>query len=316
MVEVYPVVRWPLRLKRALELLPPGAPPCPVPVVAPKRRPRWPWLVGLGLVVAAGLILSGVTGLWVGLLGVGLLALGYSWEAHQYHRQCQNYQVQHQQYLAQKQAHETWLAEHADAVRALRQPKIHQALRQVVAHPQAATDPKPGVTEAYFYEFLRRYFPGHIHIHLALADPIKTYKKPYEPDFVYLDENLNLYIDIEIDEPYFYDAKSGQRKPHHIRDQKRDEFFLAAGWVVIRFSEYQVVRQPKSCCKWIASVIAQIHQTPLDDSWASIPDLEPEPLWDETRARQFIQQRSRYHYLQQYLPKEYLKAQWDYIMKL
>ena len=316
MAEVYPVVRWPIRLRQALEMLPPGAPPRPVPVVAPERRPRWPWLVGMGVVVAAGLVLAGITGLLVGLLGAGLLAAGYRWESQQYRCSYQQYQAKHKQYLAQKQAHEAWLAQHADAVRTLRQPKIQQALQQVIAHPQPATHPKPGVSEAYFYEFLNHYFPGMIHRNLALGDPIKQHKRPYEPDFVYIDKNSNLYIDIEIDEPYFYDAQTRQLKPCHIQDQKRDEFFLGAGWVVIRFSEYQIVSQPTSCCKLIAGVIAQIHQTPLDSHWESIPDLQPEPLWDETKAHQFIRKRTRYHYLRQHLPQKYLEAQRSYIEQL
>src|SRR5690606_31586096 len=73
---------------------------------------------------------------------------------------------------------------------------------------------------------------------------IPNFNKPYEPDIVLFDKNLNLYIDIEIDEPYdgYY------RYPTHFinpedeikQDNIRDLFFIESGWIVIRFTEKQV----------------------------------------------------------------------------
>ncbi|MEN9216467.1 MAG: hypothetical protein Q6K90_03980 [Gloeomargarita sp. HHBFW_bins_162] len=312
----YPVVLFPQRLKQALELLPAGAPPRPVPVSAPRRHPRWPWGVSLAVVVAAGIIIGGTTGLLVAGLGLVLVAGGYGWETQRYRRQVQHYQTQQAIYEQQKQAYDQWLAEHAAEVQVLRQPKIQFALEQVMAYPEPAQRHVPGVTEPYLQSFLEQYFPGKIHIKLALGDPIKTRKRPYEPDFTYIDENLNLYIDIEIDEPYYYDAKNNVTKPYHINDEKRNEFFLSAGWVVVRFSEYQVVTQPRSCCKQIAHVIAQVQQTSLAKEWSSIPDLQPDPCWDETQAKHYIRQRTRYHYLKKHLPKDIFRTQQDYIHRL
>jgi hypothetical protein len=287
-----------------------------MPVLAPSRRPRWPWLVSLAVVVAAGVILGGVVGLVVSGVGLGLVGAGYFWESRQYRRQSRHYQDQQVLYLQQKQIYDQWLAANETEVRALRQRKIQQALQKVLAYPQPVKVPKPGVSEPYLHTFLMQYFPGMIHINLALGDPIKIHKRPYEPDFTYIDENLNLYIDIEIDEPYFYDSKTNRIKPHHINDQKRNEFFLAAGWVVVRFSEYQVVTQPQSCCKYIAEVIAQVQQITLENRWELIPDLIADPQWDEAKAHQFIRQRTRYHYLKKYLPKDIFQTQRDYIMRL
>lgn len=68
----------------------------------------------------------------------------------------------------------------------------------------------------------------------------------------------SLSIDIEIDEPYVGNTKA----PHHCIDQGKDdirnEFFTNGNWVVIRFSEKQVVKYPRSCCKVIASVVARV----------------------------------------------------------
>ena len=42
------------------------------------------------------------------------------------------------------------------------------------------------------------------------------------------------------------------------KDNQRNQFFLEKNWVVIRFSELQVVKYPDSCCKAIARIISQI----------------------------------------------------------
>jgi hypothetical protein len=67
-----------------------------------------------------------------------------------------------------------------------------------------------------------------------------------------------LAIDIEIDEPY--EGRTG--KPHYCidrgKDNQRNQFFLERNWVVMRFSELQVVKYPDSCCKAIARIVSQI----------------------------------------------------------
>ena len=82
----------------------------------------------------------------------------------------------------------------------------------------------------------------------------------YEPDFIYYDKEL--LIDIEIDEPYIFETK----KPIHYfdeatqkhKDVKRNNYFNQLGWVVIRFSEKQVVENPYGCCLEIAELIEQL----------------------------------------------------------
>ena len=78
---------------------------------------------------------------------------------------------------------------------------------------------------------------------------------PYEPDFVLYDESINLYIDVEIDEPY--DGFS--RLPIHISEGKdtiRDVFFKESGWVVVRFTEKQVHLSSEQCIRTLENIIA------------------------------------------------------------
>jgi hypothetical protein len=70
---------------------------------------------------------------------------------------------------------------------------------------------------------------------------------PYTADFAYIEPAMNLHIDIEVDEPYDYTS----RQPRHYigleTEKKRNRFFTDRLWIVIRFSEEQVVRWPDSC---------------------------------------------------------------------
>ena len=99
----------------------------------------------------------------------------------------------------------------------------------------------------------------------------------YTPDFAYIDEKTNLHIDIEIDEPYGYKSK----KPLHYsgleKEKIRDEFFLDCLWIVIRFSEEQIVKYPQSCCQEIAKVINQITRyNSVLSSFTNIKQLPPD----------------------------------------
>lgn len=108
-----------------------------------------------------------------------------------------------------------------------------------------------GKSESYFLKYLQKYFPKHIHTDLAL----QIDESYYYPDFTFFSKKHSLYIDIEIDEPYNFKGK-----PTHTigSDDTRNLFFMEAGWVVIRFTEEQVVRQPVQCCKFIADTIFKI----------------------------------------------------------
>ena len=83
------------------------------------------------------------------------------------------------------------------------------AWRQITTYPKRKQKHRRKV--AVYREKLdeRQYFPGKIHTKLTLKIP--NFDHPYTPDFAYIDERLNLYIDIEIDEPYVY--RTG--KPTH-----------------------------------------------------------------------------------------------------
>lgn len=177
---------------------------------------------------------------------------------------------------------------------------LQRALSQTVKPTAAHHKPPRGHSESQFEYDLWRYFPGKIHTGLLM--PRSGQANPYRPDFTYIDPACNLHIDIEVDEPYTYDTHRPLHYLHCPKDQQRNQRFLEWGWVVIRFSEAQVVKQPASCCKTIASVVGQITGDNLIMmSFRQVPTLKPEPRWTFQEAEQMADDRYRTSYLPQQL---------------
>jgi hypothetical protein len=120
---------------------------------------------------------------------------------------------------------------------------------------------------------------------------IPFYNKPYEPDIVLIDKALNLYIDVEIDEPYdgYY------RFPRHEidKDEIRDLFFTESGWVVIRFTERQVHLQKKECIAYIKDVLNSIYNFKLEET----SNCNSESQWDYQQAVRWEKEHYREKYL-------------------
>lgn len=84
--------------------------------------------------------------------------------------------------------------------------------------------------------------------------PIFNRNYSYRPDFCLYWEKKNLYIDIEIDEPY--DIVS--RKPIHYLgngDNLRDRYFIRNGWCVLRFAEQQIKDNAKGVINYVKRIL-------------------------------------------------------------
>lgn len=178
--------------------------------------------------------------------------------------------------------------------------KLLFLLRKIVQPPsnQGNTGVQQGVSEKQFFIYLCRYFSGVYDFCMGVEFPIPNTSFCYTADFILIHQQTGLAIDIEIDEPY--DGKTG--KPHHCidqnKDQQRNRFFLERNWVVIRFSEYQIVKCPEGCCKAIAQVIFQITG---DDSGLiklqNIKDLLLHKQWKNKEAAYMAKTKFRQSYL-------------------
>lgn len=185
-------------------------------------------------------------------------------------------------------------AEHhtSEKIVQFRRERVKQFLKQTQPHDGEQGTARSGHSEKILAEPLRQHFGKKIRRRLTLAIPGRDWT--YEPDFAYIDEASGLHIDIEVDEPYSYDT---WEPIHYIgKDDRRNEFFLERGWVVVRFSEEQVHKNPEGCCKVIAQVVSELTGKPVILTRKAIPDLQPVPQWTKEEAEEMILTRRRDRY--------------------
>lgn len=113
-------------------------------------------------------------------------------------------------------------------------------------------------------------------------------RQPYEPDIVLSDDQIGLYVDIEIDEPY--DGCS-RISTHTIEgnDDIRNIFFKESGWVVVRFTEKQVHQNCESCIQFLKFLLERLRRNCKDTRNINI---EHESRWN--RAQSVIWERELY----------------------
>ncbi|MBD2021040.1 DUF559 domain-containing protein [Leptolyngbya sp. FACHB-36] len=183
-----------------------------------------------------------------------------------------------------------------DRLKNLTGQSLESVLRQT-DRPEGVHHHAPkGHSETQFERDLWRYFPGKIHSGLMIRRAGMV--QPYVPDFAYIDPALNLHVDIEVDEPYTHDTRLPLHYVGSAKDDRRNEAFLAWGWVVIRFSEVQVVQSPASCCKTIAATIATLTgDSAIMSPFRDTATLKLARRWTEAEAAQLAEQQWREQYL-------------------
>lgn len=175
----------------------------------------------------------------------------------------------------------------------VKMPKQNSGLKL----PRQGRSNQKGYTEDGFYKLIQSKITG-----LTLSNnfhlTIPYHTKPYEPDIVLYDKNLNLYIDIEIDEPYDgyyrYPTHNYKAENEFKQDNIRDLFFTESGWIVIRFTEKQVHKQPNECVDYIKNVINSIYNFGFN----SQPKCEKENQWNENQCILWQLNNYRENYLQ------------------
>jgi len=154
-----------------------------------------------------------------------------------------------------------------------------------------------GFKEVTFQNSIERYFGDDFVVlgNVRLNTGKET--RPFEPDIAIIDKsNSNLRIDIEIDEPY----AGFTRQPTHCKgeDINRDIYFIDRGWIVIRFSEYQVHLYENDCLKFISEAIkSAIPGYKIPNQLINQPVLQVEKLWDIVQAQKWEKAKYREQYL-------------------
>ena len=134
---------------------------------------------------------------------------------------------------------------------------------------------KRGKTELFFLELLIKRFGSQVKVDIAP----NAYQNYYFPDFVFECAKSGLHIDIEIDEPYSLKEKE---PIHYIgsKDEGRNRYFLDQNWVVIRFSENQIINNTQGCLNLIDKVVNAILQKRVPEN----NNLPPEKRWTYEEA--------------------------------
>lgn len=155
-----------------------------------------------------------------------------------------------------------------------------------------------GVTEPLLIQALQKLtelVPA-IEIHQNTLLSIRNRDYAYRPDIALVWKKHNLYIDIEVDEPY--DMVS--RKPIHYitsADYLRNLYFISQGWVVVRFSEEQVYKETNHCVQYIANVLKKITSDTVFDALIANFEVNEQDRWTYDGAKELEAQKYRESYL-------------------
>lgn len=171
----------------------------------------------------------------------------------------------------------------------------------VIKFPRKGRKGRKGYKEEDFKTYIERYFKNSFQVFDDRFILTKNSKAPFEPDFTLIDEKngINIFIDIEIDEPYegLNDIKKRKATHYQYSDNNRNNAFRNRGWVVIRFAEIQVHKDPDSCCKFIADVIKSINPAFNVPDVLSKNKIFPVRQWTKEEAERWSIERYRECYL-------------------
>lgn len=168
----------------------------------------------------------------------------------------------------------------------------------VIRQPTEGKQQLRGYTEQAFQTKLETIFNDDFHISGNSLLAIRGETRPYEPDISisYFGNNRNIFIDVEIDEPYGGISRSAT----HLKgeDDIRDFYFTDRGWIVIRFAEIQIYNQPERCIGLIAKVLKKIApELSLSNELIERPLPKDVKQWDLLQAQKLEKKDYREDYL-------------------
>ena len=163
----------------------------------------------------------------------------------------------------------------------------NEQLAKAVVNPSIGDSQAPsGRLDKTLFNSLKSYFPE-LDIQQKIGLCYNHCGGMYTPDVTVHDQVTNIWIDVEIDEPWW--NKSGQRIPSHFigKDDNRNNFFTEQNnWIVIRFAEQQVDKNISGCVKVVATVldIFRTQNKLSSKKIAQFSDLSEIPQWTEYEA--------------------------------
>lgn len=177
--------------------------------------------------------------------------------------------------------------------------KISSVLRK--SRYSIGTDYIKGKSHKFFLNHLIHHFGSKLNNSKGILESLTysnnyftnkpTFFNPYVSDFAYVNDEIGLVLLIEIDEPYTLQNK----EPIHLNDNDRNTFFLELNWVIIRFSEEQVLMYANECCNLISELILKFEEPSDKDMLInSLPFIE---RWNDFNIYRLINSNYRENYL-------------------
>lgn len=151
-----------------------------------------------------------------------------------------------------------------------------------------------GASEELFGEVLKHHFGDWVKPQIEMLPP--GHGRPYTADFVIIEPTTELHIDVEVDESHCF----ATGKPTHCvgDDDYRNQRFVEAGWVVIRFAEEQVASQPARCCRFISNVVTRLTgNVNITTQFVDVLPVTPIKQWSKQRAASLKNKKYRQGYL-------------------
>lgn len=137
--------------------------------------------------------------------------------------------------------------------------------------------PRRGKCEDRLFSNLMQVMPFSVHVDTVISG--------YFPDIMIATDS-NVFMDIEIDEPY----ELGSRKEIHYigcEDEKRNARIANQDWIIIRFSEKQILTDCVSCTKLIDDIKKLVEEGNLEalNEAVSIKETIKDRRWRKEDAR-------------------------------
>lgn len=179
---------------------------------------------------------------------------------------------------------------------------IMPKLGSVIKFPRKGRVGRKGFKEEDFKTYINKYFRDNFQVFDDRFILVKNTPNPYEPDFTLIDEKacLNLFLDIEIDEPYEGLNDIEKRRITHFQhcDTNRNNAFKNRGWFVVRFAEIQIHEQPDACCRFLSDVIKSISPNfDIHIDLSQVKQILPVRQWTKEEAAIWSKEKYREKYL-------------------
>jgi hypothetical protein len=273
-MSVYPIVKLPRKIKKAYQadlhlpvfdvqplLQNPGQPPCRFNLGVLGSEAFLVVILGgtanyfMGWFVAGALIISGLLFL---LAHIGGMQASYQGRWYEYHQQMDRFRRQQWEADFDRTRHER--LQTTEGMASYRRQRVAEFLARTIT-PELAADEQLSLPTD-FIATLSRWFPNKIYPGIGSG-------------LMLIDEMSRLHISISIDT--IPQSVAGVAAGSFLEDDQN----LRQGWIVVRFSDEQILNYPDSCCKTLAEIGAELLQNP---DWlhpfADVYDLWQVPVCD------------------------------------